>query len=257
MIKLQDYTPEVYYRESRDFQFIGRLYDLVLNYVKTNADLIYSLPLSDNSDNQFIDLMAMTLGFHAKHKYTSQQLKAICFVLSEIIRNKGTIKALTIACDAIFHAEGIQGQFDYGLTNNNTNIIIYLPQELSDTTLLNDLFEYILPAGMSCQIIKTYSEKALPTTEVGVESTFSQYNGDPAQNRDIEQGRYYQSIDRNSERERRQRSVEQRPSWKNRQYERLHTRSKKQRRRIKWRQRKRQKSNRSLTKICMHSASRT
>ena len=182
MIKLQDYTPEVYYRESRDFQFIGRLYDLVLNYVKTNADLIYSLPLSDNSDNQFIDLMAMTLGFHAKHKYTSQQLKAICFVLSEIIRNKGTIKALTIACDAIFHAEGIQGQFDYGLTNNNTNIVIYLPQELSDTTLLNDLFEYILPAGMSCQIIKTYSEKALPTTEVGVESTFSQYKGDPAQN---------------------------------------------------------------------------
>lgn len=182
MIKLQDYTPEVYYRESRDFQFIGRLYDLVLNYVKTNADLIYSLPLSDNSDNQFIDLMAMTLGFHAKHKYTSQQLKAICFVLSEIIRNKGTIKALTIACDAIFHAEGIQGQFDYGLTNNNTNIIIYLPQELSDTTLLNDLFEYILPAGMSCQIIKTYSEKATPTTEVGVESAFSQYKGDQAQN---------------------------------------------------------------------------
>ena len=179
MIKLQDYTPEVYYRESRDFQFIGRLYDLVLNYVKTNADLIDSLPLSDNSDNQFIDLMAMTLGFHAKHKYTSQQLKAICFVLSEIIRNKGTIKALTIACDAIFHAEGIQGQFDYGLTNNNTNIIIYLPQELSDTTLLNDLFEYILPAGMSCQIIKTYSEKALPTTEVGVESTFYQYKGAP------------------------------------------------------------------------------
>ena len=182
MIKLQNYTPEVYYRESRDFQFIGRLYDLVLNYVKTNVDLIYSLPLSDNSDNQFIDLMAMTLGFHAKHKYTSQQLKAICFVLSEIIRNKGTIKALTIACDAIFHAEGIQGQFDYELTNNNTNIVIYLPQELSDTTLLNDLFEYILPAGMSCQIIKTYSEKALPTTEVGVESTFYQYKGAPAKN---------------------------------------------------------------------------
>ena len=191
MIKLQDYTPEVYYRESRDFQFIGRLYDLVLNYVKTNADLIYSLPLSDNSDNQFIDLMAMTLGFHAKHKYTSQQLKAICFVLSEIIRNKGTIKALTIACDAIFHAEGIQGQFDYGLTNNNTNIIIYLPQELSDTTLLNDLFEYILPAGMSCQIIKTYSEKATPTTEVGVESAFHQYKGAPGDPADPDKKGFY------------------------------------------------------------------
>lgn len=182
MIKLQDYTPEVYYRESRDFQFIGRLYDLVLNYVKTNADLIYSLPLSDNSDDRFIDLMAMTLGFHAKHKYNSQQLRAICSVLSEVLRNKGTIKALTIACDAIFHAEGIQGKFDYGLTNGNTNIIIYLPQELSDTTLLNDLFDYILPAGMSCQIIKTYSEKTLPTTEISVDSTFYQYKGNPAKN---------------------------------------------------------------------------
>ena len=39
MIKLQDYTPDIYYSESRDFQFIGRLFDLVLNYVKTNVDI--------------------------------------------------------------------------------------------------------------------------------------------------------------------------------------------------------------------------
>ena len=38
MIKLQELTPSVYYEQSRDFQFIGRLYDIVLNYIKTNAD---------------------------------------------------------------------------------------------------------------------------------------------------------------------------------------------------------------------------
>ena len=48
MIKLQDMTPDVYYNQSRDFQFIGRLYDIVLNSVKTNADLIIAgiVPLS-------------------------------------------------------------------------------------------------------------------------------------------------------------------------------------------------------------------
>ena len=70
-------------------------------------------------------------------------------------------------------------------------MVIYLPQELSDTTLLNDLFEYILPAGMSCQIIKTYSEKATPTTEVGVESTFYQYKGAPGDPADPDKKGFY------------------------------------------------------------------
>ena len=59
MIRMQDYTPEVYYRKSRDFQFIGRLYDLVFNYMKTNADLVYNVPFSDCSDDQLIELSAL------------------------------------------------------------------------------------------------------------------------------------------------------------------------------------------------------
>ena len=77
MIKLQDYTPEVYYKSSRDFQFIGRLYDLVLNYVKTNADSIYYNPLSDNSNQGMTELLALTLGFRSKYHYTTKQLRAI------------------------------------------------------------------------------------------------------------------------------------------------------------------------------------
>ena len=42
MIRLQDMTPSVYYDQSRDFQFIGRLFDVVLNSVKTNADMVYA-----------------------------------------------------------------------------------------------------------------------------------------------------------------------------------------------------------------------
>ena len=76
MIRLQDLTPDVYYRKSRDFQFIGRLYDVVLNSVKTNADLINILPVSSlQQDQKLTELLLLTLGFQSKHKYNLVQEK--------------------------------------------------------------------------------------------------------------------------------------------------------------------------------------
>ena len=184
MIKLQQYTPDVYYRESRDFQYIGRLYDLVLNYVKTNIDLLYNLPFNDLTDDQFIDLLALTLGFKAKHKYTAKHLRAICSCFSEILRNKGTIKSLLLACSAIYHSEGITEQIDYELTDKNgksggtTNLILYLSPKLNDTTLLLDLLDYVLPAGMNYSIIKVLTENRKSNTEIASADTLKIYETD-------------------------------------------------------------------------------
>lgn len=172
MIKLQDYTPDVYYSESRDFQFIGRLFDLVLNYSKTNADILYNLPLSKNSDDQFVELLALTLGFKAKHNYTAKHLKAVCSVFSEIIKNKGTIKAIKIACQAIFHSEGITRPFEYEIDNENHILTIYIPPELQDTTLLLDLCDYVLPAGLSCNMVKLVLINKPAYTPVAVRDVF-------------------------------------------------------------------------------------
>ena len=178
MIKLQDYTPDVYYNESRDFQFIGRLYDIILNYVKTNADLLYELPLSDNSDSQFIELLAFTLGFQPKHKYTAKHLRAICSVFSDILRNKGTIQSVLIACYAIFNAEGIDGGVEYELLNNSTHFKLYLPPELKDTTLLVDVLNYIIPAGMSFDLTKTVLLTGNATTEVNITDTLKLFKNE-------------------------------------------------------------------------------
>lgn len=172
MIKLQDYTPEVYYKESRDFQLIGRLYDLILNYSKTNAGMLYYLPLSQNSDDQFIELLAYTLGFKQKHSYTAKHLRAICSVFSEILRNKGSIKSVLLACGAIMHSEGIDKDIDYELSDNNTALRLYLPPELNDTTLLSDLMDYILPAGMACNIVKLVIANRDATTKIGTADSF-------------------------------------------------------------------------------------
>ena len=173
MIKLQKYTPDVYYNESRDFQLIGRLYDIVLNYVKTNVDLLYNLPLSDDMDDQFVGLLGLTLGFKPKHKYTSKHLKAICSVLAQIMKYKGTVKAVTLACNAIFQSEGSRETSDCVL--DGTTLNIYFPADFSDNNLLNDLLDYILPAGMSVNIIKVVSYNKLLWTDISTGSTIKQY----------------------------------------------------------------------------------
>lgn len=152
MIKLEELTPKVYYKQSRDFQFIGRLYDLVLNSIQTNTELTNYLPLDRNTDQQLLNLAAFTLGFKLKHNYNIAQLTALCNVFSYALKNKGNIKSIVSVCDAVLNAEGIRSSTTYAL--NGTNIILYLPSTLTDITLLRDLLDYILPAGMSCTFVK-------------------------------------------------------------------------------------------------------
>lgn len=152
MIKLQELTPSVYYEQSRDFQFIGRLYDIVLNYVKTNADNLYTLPIGKNMDEKLLNLLAFTLGFQSKHQYNSKQLLAICSVLPLILKHKGSLNAILIAVNSILYAEGINQALDYEFKNNN--LVLYLSPDLSDLTLLKDIMIYILPAGIGCNMIK-------------------------------------------------------------------------------------------------------
>lgn len=175
MIKLQNYTPEIYYKESRDFQFIGRLYDLVLNAVKTDVDLLYYLPVSVNSDEKLLELLSLTFGFKPKRQYNARQLKAVCSVLSEIIRNKGSIKALKIACEALFNAMDIDQELDYDFTEgkDKTELNLYISEDFEDVNILYDLLNYVLPAGITCNIIKELHLSSSSFTELGITNTAS------------------------------------------------------------------------------------
>lgn len=174
LLKTQDFTPDVYYRQSRDFQFIGRLFDVVLNSVKTNADMLYSIPLSEDSDERLLQLMTLTLGFKPRHQYNNRQLKAFCSVFAQIIRNKGNAKSFQLAVRALANAQGLQeGQIAVAIDKTNPfRLLVTLPSQFKGHTLLRDLLEYILPAGMSCRF-NTSTLYELPTTlptEIGVKA---------------------------------------------------------------------------------------
>lgn len=179
MIKLKNLTPSVYYNESRDFQYIGRLFDVVLNSIKTSVDNLYSIPFSDNSPDKLLDLLALTLGFKTNHKYNYTQLRALCSVFSTIMKNKGSINSVIIACNALFAAEGLTQTVSYDMKTDadekNVALNLYIPEEFENIPLINDLLDYILPAGMCCNIIRELQIKATPQTPIYVNSTIKVY----------------------------------------------------------------------------------
>jgi hypothetical protein len=177
MIKIQDLTPTIYYNHSRDFQLMGRLYELVLNYSKTNAANLYNLPVGKNMDEQLLKLLALTLGFTPKKNYNSKQLRAICSVLPIILQHKGSIQALVLATDALLAAEGVKQPLDYTLIPKQ-RLVLYVAQELEDLSLLTDLLDYLLPAGLSCYIVKETQLVTGIETAFGVTDTVKVYRAD-------------------------------------------------------------------------------
>ena len=165
MIQTEELTPHIYSEQSRDFQLIGHLFDLILNSVKTSIGCSYQLPLAINSDLDSIELLATTLGFVPKHKYNSKQLKAVCSALPVIIRNKGSLNAVVMLIDAILNAEGIVDTLETFYENDT--VIIGLPGGLKDLNLLYDLLDYIIPAGISYEIINMISVEVTAETKLG------------------------------------------------------------------------------------------
>jgi hypothetical protein len=133
----------------------------VLNSVKHNVDDLYNLPNS-KADPRLTELLALTLGFKVKRNYDKAQLTALVSILPIILKNKGTKKAVVMAGEALITASGATGTFSCEIENNS--LIVTLPKDLVDTTLFIDLLPYILPAGMTCRILrKNITEKTIKT----------------------------------------------------------------------------------------------
>jgi hypothetical protein len=174
MINFYNQVPSVYPSASRDFQYLSWLINIVLNSVKHNVDDLYDLPKT-NADPKIAELLALTLGFKIKRNYDQKQLAALVAILPSILRYKGTINAVKMAAEALLTAAGSLGDTECTEDDTGTQLEVVLPKDLVDTTLFMDLLDYILPAGMTCRIIRQ-TQKKQPLDNIHVRhSDFVQY----------------------------------------------------------------------------------
>lgn len=158
MIKSQNLVPNIYYKESRDFQLFGRIYDIIFNYAKTNIDLMENFPINNYTDSKLIELLARTLGFNNKLSYRNDDLNAICNVFITLMRNKGSLKAIESLVNTILNVSNINKKSKVTLdeTTSYPLVVINIPDVISnpEIKLLEDVLDYILPIGV-CYNIKT------------------------------------------------------------------------------------------------------
>lgn len=159
MIKIKDQVPSIYYDASRDFQVLGHLYEVVLNYIKTNADMLYLLPNGIEADTRSTELLATTLGFRLRRNYDKEQLAALVSIFPRLLKIKGTKGAVDLAGNALVKASGVPGTFISELDQKTHILTVKIPIELSDITLFMDLLPYILPFGVRVSVIRSTTIK--------------------------------------------------------------------------------------------------
>lgn len=175
MIKTKNLVPEVYYNQSRDFQFLGRAFEIIFNYAKMNTDLITGAPTSNNLDDRLIPLLAKTVGFETRHQYNAQDLKNVCDVFIDLVRNKGTKNAIERAVYTLMNAQNISGYTEVRIDSDNHVVNIYIPYGLKDLVLLEDIFDYILPVGFDYRFIYGASNDALKNS-ISMRDTLTTFN---------------------------------------------------------------------------------
>lgn len=192
MIKVYESVPQIYYDNSRDFQLFGRLYEIMFNYILMNIDLIKGVPVNDNTNLALVDLALLTLGFSQTHNYTSIDMLDLAKAFKSIVKKKGTKSAIEDCVKLLLRSQHLEKDFIvkiHTLTLNvrditeETNydelytIDIYLPKNTEDIILLEDLFEYILPAGFVYNIYRTVGPITEVTDEFMEKSVYSIVKG--------------------------------------------------------------------------------
>lgn len=171
MFRLQDKVPEVYINESRDFQLICRLYDCVNSGVKFNIDSINNVFDYTKIKDRLLELMCTRVGFFPKAQIDSNSLRYIVANFPYILKYKGSLKGIESAVTIALKCANAEIDAIISSSNDieNAGIVDIALSEYIDTTVLDELMQYVLPAGYIYTVSKfSYSEPF--KSELGINS---------------------------------------------------------------------------------------
>jgi len=163
IIRLQNETPEVYTAESRDFQVLCRIFDLLLNSTKFDVDSIKKISDTSKIRSEMLPLLQTKLGFFSNAKADAEELRLLLSTFPLLVKKKGSLKSIQEAINTYIKTLGLRIPFVimrvekdtsfYNMVIHPHNIIIGLNTGFKNTSrLFKDLLKYILPTGFGCYL---------------------------------------------------------------------------------------------------------
>ncbi len=152
MFRTQENVPEIYVRESRDFQLLGRLLDITQNSVKNDINTIVNITNPFKINDRMLELMSTKVGFFAKYAYDGKILRYINAAFAYILKNKGSKRGIEEAISTILKVDGIVETPTIIIDNSIYTIKIFTGTKIYNKTALMDILSYIVPIGYTYTI---------------------------------------------------------------------------------------------------------
>lgn len=165
-------------KESRDFQLLPRLDDLLFLGEHFDINTILELNNPKKCKNIYLKYLAEKVGFYTDKYIPDKVLINIISAFKTAIKNKGTQLGVEQAVNAIFKAENsvestkIVHVKGFNETNNyyeQYTINIYTPIKIINEIALREFLKYIIPAGYNYNIY-VYEDAGLENEITNVNS---------------------------------------------------------------------------------------
>lgn len=171
MFRFEDHMPEYWENESRDFQLLTRLNDLVFMGQRADIATIQNLNSSKKCKNSLLPILAKKVGFFTDKDIEDDVLRNIIGAFRLAVKHKGTKKGILYAVTAILKAEKSTGQPEIIINKDNTHTIeIFTPVKLVNEVALREFLKYIIPAGFIVNIYSYVSDVTPKTSEFNQET---------------------------------------------------------------------------------------
>ena len=157
MFRLVENVPNVYVDQSRDFQVLCSLFDLVQNSTKHQIDSILTILTTEDCPDSLIPLLQTKLGFFVSDQsiYDADTLRRILVVFSRIVRYKGSRLGIEYAINTFISLLKVDGIAHIRIENDNGRylVVIEISAPFTDARILLDILNYIMPSGYLVEFI--------------------------------------------------------------------------------------------------------
>lgn len=156
MFKPSKNVPEIYMKESRDFQLMSRLNDMLFLGVHYDASSITELNNPKKCRSLYLKYLAEKVGFYTDKYIPDVVLMNIISAFKTALKNKGTLLGVEQAVIAVLKAENsiepprivhVRGFNETNLYYEQYTINIYTPIKIKNEVALKEFLKYIIPAG--------------------------------------------------------------------------------------------------------------
>lgn len=177
MFRLQENVPEIYVKQSRDFQLFCRIYDVIDNALRFNAKSTEGLLSPSQTSDKMLQLLATRVGFFPKNEYNTEALRLVISAFPYMIKYKGSKLGIEMALNTILKAENQYEENVIDFDAENSIIAIYTKDKIENEELLRDVLSYILPIGYDLEI-STDIKNDSSTTQLGIHNNYDKENID-------------------------------------------------------------------------------